>query len=81
VRRLYNARAFHFSHQLSKRLLPKKEKKMSTDEVVPPEKSPVRELLALLLSPGAPGVPLPDLKEIREIIEISAAESTNEAAQ
>lgn len=53
---------------------------MSTDEVVVPEKSPVRELLTLLLSPGAPRVPLPDLNEIMEIIEINAAESTDEAA-
>lgn len=53
---------------------------MSTDEVVTPEKSPARELLTLLLSPGAPSVPLPDLDEIREIIEISASESTDEAA-
>ena len=52
---------------------------MSTDEVAVPEESPVRELLTLLLSPGAPGVPLPDLNEIREIMEISAAESTDEA--
>jgi len=53
---------------------------MATDEVVVPEKSPARELLALLLSPGSPRVPLPDLNEIREIIEISAAESKDEAA-
>ena len=53
---------------------------MSTDEVAAPEKSPVRELLMLLLSPGAPSVPLPDLNEIREIIEINAAESTDEVA-
>lgn len=52
---------------------------MATDEVVVPEKSPARELLALLLSPGSPSVPL-DLDEIREIIKISAAESTDEAA-
>jgi hypothetical protein len=54
---------------------------MSTDEVVAPEKSPTRELLALLLSPGAPSVPLPDLNEIREIIEMSVMLSADEAAQ
>ena len=53
---------------------------MSTDEGVAQEKSPVRELLTLLLSPGAPSGPVPDLNEIQEIIEINTSASTDEAA-
>jgi len=43
---------------------------MATDKVVAHEKSPSRELLALLLSPRLPRTPLPDLEELKRILEI-----------
>jgi len=55
---------------------------MTTEESVAPEKSPTRELIAILLSPELHRVPLPDLEEIKRIIELSSEpKPESEAAQ
>jgi hypothetical protein len=51
---------------------------MATDDVVAPEKSALRELLALLFSPGVSQTAVPELQEIKEILELGEPKPRNE---